>query len=79
MQLTPKLHVSTSWGHLQAYKICVAQGTFVNVRGPVVLFFQQTKPRDPVGSIYKRTLCDTFYNPEDDPTRSKHVALVLIA
>jgi len=30
MQLTPKLHVSTPWGHLQAYKICVVQGTFVN-------------------------------------------------
>jgi len=30
MQLAPKLHVSTPWGHLQDYKICVVQGTFVN-------------------------------------------------
>jgi len=29
MQLTPKLHVSTPWGHLQAYKICVVKGAFV--------------------------------------------------
>ena len=34
---------------------------------------------DPLGSIYKRTLYDIFYNPEDDPMGSKHVALVLIA
>ena len=30
IQLTPKLHVSTPRSHLQAYNVCVLQGTFVN-------------------------------------------------
>jgi len=46
MQLTPKLHVSTPWGHHQGYKIRVVQGTFVNVN---------------YGIRYKRTLYDTYF------------------
>ena len=71
MQLTTKLHVSTPWGHLQAYKIWCRTRYVCNyyLRDPVVYnSLVNCKPRDPVGSIYKRTLYDTiFYKPEDDP------------
>jgi len=67
MQLTTKLHVSTTWGHLQVYKIWCRTRYVCNYY-----------LRDPVGSNYRHTLYDTiFYKPEDDPMGSKHVALFI--
>jgi len=43
-----------------------------------IVITSDCKPRDPVGSNYRRTLYDTiFYKPEDDPMTSNHVALLI--
>jgi len=70
MQLTPKLHVSTPWGHLQAYKIWYHSRYVCKcyLRDPVVAF-----------TNVPCTVQHIFYKPEDDPMGSKHVGLVLIA
>jgi len=66
-----KLHVSTPWGYLQTYKIWCSTRYVCNE-------LVNCKPRDPVGSNYRRILYDTiFYKPEDNPVGSKHVALLI--
>jgi len=66
MQQLTKLHVSTHWGHLQAYEI------WYHTRYICCCYLR-------VGNNNRRTLYDTtFYKPEDDPKVSKHVALLIV-
>ena len=58
-------------------KYGIIQGTSVVATYGIVA---HCKPQDPVGSNNRCTLYDTiFYKPEDDPMRSKYVALLIIA